>query len=176
MQKKLAHNVAANGLGRLWTLLANVIFVPIYIRFLGSESYGLVVAYITIVTSLQVLDAGLSPTLSRELALRMRGQQSAGQLRSARNLARTIELIACLVGVLVGLGILAFASLLAQKWFVTEHLSPERTTNAVRLIGLVIAVQWPSVAYQSALLGLEAQVQVNLVRIATSSVQAIGQL
>jgi O-antigen/teichoic acid export membrane protein len=171
----LTKNIVANGFGRLWGVAVNVIFVPVYVRLLGSESYGLVVAYATIVASIQVLDIGLSGMLSRELALRVaEGRSSPESLGAARNLARTVEVVSILVGVLIGATVFSLAPIIADRWLVTQHLSQYNTASAVRLIGLIIAVQWPGIAFQSGLLGLQSQVQLNLIRILTSTVQSFG--
>jgi O-antigen/teichoic acid export membrane protein len=175
MPSNLTRNIAANGLGRLWAVLANVIFVPLYIRLLGSESYGLVVAYATLVASIQVLDVGLSSMLSRELALRVGGSKESLRFSgSARDLARTVEIASIVIGIMIGTTVVGLAPIIAQKWLVTQHLSPADTVSAVRLIGLIVAVQWPGIAYQSGLLGLQSQVKLNAIRIATSSIQSLG--
>jgi O-antigen/teichoic acid export membrane protein len=171
----LTRNIVANGLGRLWGVLANVIFVPLYIRLLGSESYGLVIAYATLVASIQVLDIGLSSMLSRELALRAAGTKEGLQFTgSARDLARTVEIVSIVIGLLIGATIIGMAPIIAEKWLVTQQLSEANTVSAVRLIGLIVAVQWPGIAFQGGLLGLQSQVQLNAIRIATSSFQSIG--
>jgi O-antigen/teichoic acid export membrane protein len=170
----LTKNIIANGFGRLWGVAANVLFVPLYIRLLGSESYGLVVAYATIVASIQVLDIGLTSMLSRELALRIGPGGGSLSPGSARDLARTVEIISIAIGILIGATIVGIAPIIAEKWFVTQHLSQSNTVSAIRLIGLIVAVQWPGIAFQSGLLGLQSQVQLNIIRIATSTVQSVG--
>jgi O-antigen/teichoic acid export membrane protein len=171
----LTKNIIANGFGRLWGVAINVLFVPLYVHLLGSESYGLVVAYATIVASIQVLDIGLSGMLSRELAFRIAESRGDSEsLGAARNLARTVEVVSILIGVLIGATIFSLAPTIADRWLVTQHLSQSNTASAVRLIGLIIAVQWPGIAFQSGLLGLQSQVQLNLIRILTSTVQSVG--
>ena len=44
------------------------IFIPIYISYLGIESYGLIGLFIILQGLLSLLDMGLSPTLNREMA------------------------------------------------------------------------------------------------------------
>jgi O-antigen/teichoic acid export membrane protein len=169
----IGRNIVANGIGRLWSVLANIIFVPLYIRLMGGESYGLVVAYATLIASLQVLDAGWSNLLSRQLALRAgRGGNQTGA--SSANLSRTVEVISWATGIVVGTSIVVLAPSIADAWLITQSLHRGETIEALRLIGAVVAIQWPSMAYQGALMGLQQQVRLNVVRIVMSSLQAFG--
>ena len=44
-------------------------FVPLYIKFMGIESYGLVGIFASLLALFGLLDMGLSTTLNRELAI-----------------------------------------------------------------------------------------------------------
>jgi len=153
LNARISRNIIANGVGRGSSLLSNIVFVPLYLRLMGAESYGLVVAYATVIASLQVLDAGWTNLLSRQLALRM-GQDEAASSGSPANLVRTIECVSWSMGILVGASCIVLAPLIAEKWFITKVLSVGEITDALRLIGLIIAIQWPSMAYQGAMIDL----------------------
>ena len=51
-------------------------FVPLYVRYLGIEAYGLIGIFAMLQTYIALLDAGITPTLSRELALSQTGHRS----------------------------------------------------------------------------------------------------
>jgi O-antigen/teichoic acid export membrane protein len=143
--------------------------------YLGSTAYGLVVFHVTLLASVQVLDSGLSPALSRELSLRLAGHPlEKGRAESAANLARTVEILSIITAALIGIAVVFAAPLIATRWLRSDGLASDRATEAVRLIGAVIAVQWPSIAYQAAISGLQQQVKLNTVKLVTSSLQAIG--
>ena len=173
LNKKISRNIVANGVGRIASLLSNIIFVPLYIRLMGGESYGLVVAYATLVGSLQVLDAGWSNLLSRQLALRVYDRERERN-RSAGNLARTVEVISWSTGIVIGASLILLAPYIADAWLITRTLPRRETIEAIRLIGVIVAIQWPSMAYQGAMMGLQEQVRLNVVRISTSCMQAVG--
>ena len=61
-------NAIANFVGQGWTALIGLAFIPIYIRLLGIEAYGLVGVFAVLQSWLAILDLGLTPTLSREMA------------------------------------------------------------------------------------------------------------
>ena len=64
----LKKNVIANYFGNGWAAIMGLVFIPVYIRFLGMEAYGLIGLYAFLQTALVIVDAGLSPTLSREMS------------------------------------------------------------------------------------------------------------
>jgi O-antigen/teichoic acid export membrane protein len=140
---------------------------------MGGESYGLVVLYATLIASLQVLDAGWSNLLSRQLALRVddSGRQSG---QSLSNLARTVEVISWVTGMVIGASLILLAPSIADTWLITKTLPRHETIGALRLIGAVVAIQWPSMAYQGAIMGLQEQVRLNVIRVSTSTMQAVG--
>ncbi|MDE2060547.1 MAG: hypothetical protein KGL31_00010 [candidate division NC10 bacterium] len=41
-------NIIANTLGRGWSMLMGLVFVPLYIKFLGMEAYGLIGFFATL--------------------------------------------------------------------------------------------------------------------------------
>lgn len=173
LNKKISRNVIANGLGRISSLLSNIVFVPLYMRLMGGESYGLVVAYATLIGSLQVLDAGWSSLLSRQLALRL-DESGARSGRSPSNLARTVEVISWVTGIVIGTAFVLLAPWVAGAWLITKTLPQEATIEALRLMGIIVAMQWPSLAYQGAIMGLQDQVRLNAIRISISLAQALG--
>ena len=64
----LKTNVTANFLGQGWRGLLGFAFVPVYIRYLGVEAYGLIAVFAVLQAWLGLLDLGLRPALSREMA------------------------------------------------------------------------------------------------------------
>ena len=49
-------------------MLATLICTPLYILYLGVESYGLIGFYTTLLAIIAVIDSGFSSTASREIA------------------------------------------------------------------------------------------------------------
>ena len=49
-------------------VILSIIFVPIYLNYLGAEGYGLIGVFASLQGILSVLDAGLGGALSREIA------------------------------------------------------------------------------------------------------------
>ena len=85
----LKKNIAANIGGNIWTGLMGLVFVPLYIHFLGIEAYGLIGIFATLLALFGLLDMGLSGTLNREMA---RLAVREGNAQEMRDLVRTLEI------------------------------------------------------------------------------------
>jgi O-antigen/teichoic acid export membrane protein len=74
-------NIIANFIGRGWIAIMGLAFVPLYIKFMGIEAYGLVGFSATIQALSSLLDMGLSTTLNRELARLSAHEEKAQESR-----------------------------------------------------------------------------------------------
>jgi O-antigen/teichoic acid export membrane protein len=164
-------NIAANFAGRAWTSIMSLVFVPFYLKFMGIEAYGLIGIFISLLVLLSVLDMGISSTLSRELA---RLSASKDNAQESRNLVRTLELVYWGVGILIGLGLVALAPLIAHFWVKTQGIPVKTVQQAILIMGLIVAVQWPASLYDGGLTGLQKQVLLNGVRSSMATIQHAG--
>ena len=64
----LRRNVLANYLGQGWRAIMSLAFVPVYIKYLGIEAYGLIGIFVMLQAWLTLLDMGMKPALAREMA------------------------------------------------------------------------------------------------------------
>lgn len=164
-------NLLANLIGQGWASLMALAFVPVYIRLMGIDAYGLVGFYASLQGILQILDFGLSPTVSRELA---RWSVKANSASDARDLVRTLEIGYWTIGVLIALGLGIAAPVIATHWIRSEQLSPEVVTRSVISMALVAALQWPLTFYTGGLVGLQRQVLLSVLNIALSTLNYAG--
>ena len=61
-------NIVANYAGQLYATLIGILLVPLYVRYMGVEAYGLVGFFTMLQGWFMLLDMGLTPTLGREAA------------------------------------------------------------------------------------------------------------
>src|ERR1700724_620726 len=102
-----------------WMVLVQLGCVPLYIRFLGIEAYGLVGFYLMLQAMLQVLDLGLSPTMNREMA---RYSVQPGKADEARDLVRTLEVGYWPIGLIIGVVLVALSPWVASHWIKTSSI------------------------------------------------------
>ena len=164
-------NILANLFGRFWAIGVGLAFVPIYINLLGIESYGLIAFYSTLVTVMGILDLGLTSTINRELA---RSAAKAADSARIPDLVRTLELIYWGIGGLLGIAVVLLAPFIGVRWLRADHVSKETLVSTVRLMGLVLALQWPASLYGGGLLGLQRQVLLNGITSVTSTLRFAG--
>jgi O-antigen/teichoic acid export membrane protein len=167
----LRRNIAANFAGSIWQAVMGLAFVPLYIRFMGVESYGLVGIFATLQGVLVVLDMGLSTTLNREMARLSVGPENAQEMR---NLLRSLESIYWCVAIGIGMAVMSLSPFIAHDWVKAGQLSPHAIVNATRIMGLAVALQWPASLYTGGLMGLQRQVVLNAVIIATGTLRYGG--
>lgn len=167
---RISRNILANYGGQAFISLVSLLFIPIYIRFMGIESYGLVGVFVSIQVISMVLDLGFSITLNRELARLSR----LGQEEQMRDLVRTMEVIYWLIALAIGAVIIALAPFLSTHWFRSDQLSDQTVEQAILLIGLIMVFQWPQSFYSGGMLGLQKQVQLNFILSSGALVRAVG--
>lgn len=167
----LKRNLFANYLGQGWSALMGLAFIPIYIKYLGIEAYGLIGLFGVLQTWLVLLDMGMTPTLNREMARFTGGTHSAA---SIRDLLRSIEVIALGIAVLVGVGIWAASGWLASDWLRAQNLPIVTVIQAITIMGAVIALRFVEGIYRSAIIGLQRQVLYNAINSALATLRGLG--
>ena len=167
----LKKNLIANYLGQGWTALMGLSFVPLYIKYLGIESYGLIGLFALLQAWLSLLDMGMTPTLGREMARFTGGTHSA---QSIRDLLRSIELITFGIAVLIAGGIALGANWIATHWLQAEALPGEVVAQAFTVMGVVTALRFTETIYRSSIVGLQRQVLFNAVNSAMATLRGIG--
>ncbi|HEU0294628.1 MAG TPA: oligosaccharide flippase family protein [Anaerolineales bacterium] len=175
MQKaSLKQNIISNFAGQGWSSLIGMVAIPLYIKFLGIEGYGLIGFYTTLqATFNSFLDFGLSMTINREVARYTALPEKIGQ---TRDLVRTIEIGYWIMGLLIGSGVCLSASFIADYWIQAENISSSLIRNVVIIMGIITFLQWPLTFYQGGLLGLQQMVALNTIGIVFNTVRAVGAI
>ena len=161
----------ANFAGTGWGAIMQFACVPLYLKFLGVEGFGLIGFYLMLQTLFQVMDLGLSPTINRELARHSVQPTIAGK---ARELVRTLEIGYWLIGIALGASLVLAAPWIATHWIKSGELSATKISHAVMLMGALSIFQWPISFYQGALMGLDRQALFNSLKIAMVSLSNGG--
>lgn len=166
-------NVAANYVGQFYIAAVNILLLPVQVRLLGSEAYGLVGFFAMLSGWLQLLDIGLSPTLARETA-----KYRAGGLDkdSYRQLLYSVGALFLSLGVAAGLLVFALSGPISRRWLHLQSLSPSTVADAVAIMGFVFALRWQATLSRSVLVGLERQVWVNIINATFATLRSVGVL
>src|SRR5208283_4086584 len=146
-------------------------FIPLYVKFLGIEAYGLMGIFAMLQAWLVLLDMGMKPTLSREMARYTVGAHSPQYIR---DLLRSVEVIAVIIAALVTLFIWLAATWLATRWLKPQALPPAEVARALALMGAVMGFRFIEDVYAATMVGLQRQVLDNAVTISTATLRALG--
>jgi O-antigen/teichoic acid export membrane protein len=164
-------NVIANYLGQGWSMLMGLAFVPLYIKYLGVESYGLIGIFALLQTWLGLFDVGMTPTLSREMA-RFKG--GGRGLQFIRDLLRSIEFIGFTIAAMFAFSIWGTSSWLASNWLQGEKLPVQVIAQAISLMGFVTALRFIENIYRSSIVGLQRQVLLNIILSSMATFRGLG--
>jgi len=167
----LKKNIVANFAGSMWQALMGLLFIPLYIKFMGIESWGLIGIFATLQVIFGLLDMGLSSTLNRELA---RLSVFLNKEQEMRNLVRTLEVLYWIIAIFVGIIILLLSPFISHHWIKAGQLSPQTIEQALLIMGFVIALQMPIGFYSGGLMGLQKQVLLNVINVTISTLRGAG--
>jgi O-antigen/teichoic acid export membrane protein len=167
----LKKNIAANFAGSFWQALMGLIFIPLYIRYIGIESYGLIAIFATLQIIFGLLDAGLGNTLTREMA---RLSVLPNKEQETRNLVRTLETLYWGIAVLVGIAVVSLSSSIAHYWLKAGQLSPTTIEQSFLIMGFIMVFQMPIGFYSGGLMGLQKQVLLNVINVCMGTLRGAG--
>ncbi len=144
--------------------------VPLYIKYLGAESYGLVGFFGVMQACFQLLDMGLTPTMARETARFNGGAINANSLRS---LLRAMEGIFVAGALFVASITVSGADFIAEKWLQVDQLPLVEVRNAVVLMAGVVALRWVGGLYRGVISGFERLVWLGGLNIAMATARFV---
>ena len=164
-------NIISNFFGRTWSVLIGIIAVPLYIDFLCIEAYGLIGFFSVLMSSLSLLEFGLSTTINRDIA-RYAGIKE--KHNHVRDLSRSLEFIYWFMGITLAIVFFLMAPAISKYWIQAEKLSIANVQEAIILMGICIAFQWPISLYNGGLMGLEKQISLNVITASFGTLRALG--
>ena len=164
----LIKNVASNYLAAVTTAIAPLLAVQWYLDSVGAYKFGLISLITTLQVVLGLLDAGLSQALIREFS--KPESESAEKIR----ILQAAEIGYFSIGLIGGLLLFFGSDLIVERWLSPEESQWDETLSAIKGAGLIFAIGFPASVYRSLLLGLQAQVKLNMALIAFTLVKTAG--
>ena len=169
----LSKNLSANILSNLWSATLLLILTPLYISFLGVESYGLIGFYLSWLAILGILDMGMSNTAMREIAWRMARPR---EKKSIPTLLISLEITYWVIILILGFSIIILAWFYGAEWFQTKSLQPELIRNALFLMAISLVMQVPSGLYIGGLMGLQRHIECSGFLALFVTVRGLGSI
>lgn len=167
----LRANILATYTSQIYVTLAGILLLPLYLRYMGAEAYGLVGFYAMLQAWFQLLDMGLAPTMARETA-RFKGGAISGV--SLRRLLRALEVVFYSVGIIGGLVLFLCSNVIASSWLKVEQLPIAQVRGAVELMAGIIGLRWIAGLYRGAIGGFEQQVWLAKLNVVTATARFVA--
>lgn len=169
----LKKNILASYASQIYVTLVGILILPMYLKYMGAEAYGLVGFFTMLQAWFNLLDMGLTPTVARETA-RFRG--GATDALSYRRLLRALQLIFFVIALLGGGAMFLFSGIIAIGWLKVETLPLEQVQLALQLMAAGVALRWMSGLYRGSISGAEQLVWLGGFNAFVATLRFVGVL
>lgn len=148
----LKQNITANYISQIYVTLVSILMLPLYIKYMGAEAYGLIGFFMMLQAFFVLLDLGLTPTIGRETARYHGGGMPSLEYRQ---LYRALSLIFSAVAIVGGGALFLLSDVVVNRWLNVESLSLPEVTLAVKIMAICIAMRWMTGLYRGVITGSE---------------------
>ncbi|QIH09986.1 MULTISPECIES: oligosaccharide flippase family protein [unclassified Pseudomonas] len=148
----LKRNILANYASQLYVTATGILILPLYIKYMGAEAYGLVGFFTMLQAWFTLLDLGLTPTIGRETARYHGGAMSA---LAFRQLLRSLTVIFTMIAVIGGTTLWLLSEIVAARWLNVTSLPTNEVTLAVQIMAISVALRWLGGLYRGVISGAE---------------------
>ena len=164
----LTRNIIANYAGQIYVALIGIALVPMYVKYMGIEAFGLVGFFAMLQAWFMLLDMGLTPTMSRETARYGGGSIDALTLR---RLLRALEGVFFVVAVLGVVALVAGSVRISADWLKVQDLPLVEVQRAVVLMAIIVGLRWICGLYRGVINGFERLVWLNAFNAGVATVR-----
>lgn len=147
--------------------------VPLYLKYMGAEAYGLVGFFTMLQAWFNLLDMGLTPTMARETA-RFRG--GAVDALTFRRLVKALEGIFVVISLVGGGVVLVLSGQIATNWLTARQLSVFEIQKSIQMMAIVVSCRWMSGLYRGQITGSEKLIWLSGYNCLIATMRFIGVL
>lgn len=166
MIKSSILKIGSNYVARVWSLVSVFIFIPIYIKYLGIESYAVIGFYSLLLGLVGFVDSGMSSAVLKEFSL-------DNGINYKYSILRKVEQrYIAICGILILLFI-SFSGFISRNWISSEVIPVHQLHYYIILIGVGISFQLLSSLYYGAYFGLNEQLNANLYQVIWSIAKSL---
>ncbi|MEZ8700427.1 lipopolysaccharide biosynthesis protein [Vibrio cyclitrophicus] len=164
-------NIIANYTSQLYVTGVGILILPLYIKYMGAEAYGLVGFFAMLQAWFAMLDLGLTPTIGRETARYHGGSMCA---LTYRQLLRALTLIFVSIAFVGGGGLWSLADTIAVKWLTVETLSLDVVQFAIQVMAISVALRWLCGLYRGIVTGSEKLVWLSVFNVFVATMRFVA--
>jgi len=167
----LKHNILANYVSQIYVTVIGIVMVPMYLKYMGAEAYGLVGFFAMLQAWFNLLDMGLTPTIARETA-RFRG--GALDALTFCRLVRSLEGIFLLIALLGGGILLLLSGQIATGWLTARQLPLSEVKSSIQMMAVIISLRWMCGLYRGQISGSERLVWLSNYNSIIATLRFVG--
>jgi O-antigen/teichoic acid export membrane protein len=158
MVKSNILKISSNYLARLWGIVSVFVFIPLYIKYLGVESYAVIGFYSLLLGITGFIDSGMSSAVLKEFSIENTSNYKYSILTSIEKK----YIIICFILIII---FIVNSNFISNSWLTSEFISSSRLQYYIVLISIGICLQLLSSLYYGAFFGLNEQVRANMYQI-----------
>ncbi|WP_288986651.1 oligosaccharide flippase family protein [uncultured Pseudoalteromonas sp.] len=167
----LKKNIIANYVSQLYVTGIGILILPLYVKYMGAEAYGLVGFFAMLQAWFALLDLGLTPTISRETARYCGASMSA---LAYRQLFRALSSIFIAIALIGGAILWLLASSIASEWLKVDSIPIADVIFSVQIMAISVALRWMTGLYRGVITGCEQLVWLSIVNTVIATLRFIG--
>ncbi|EGT5654423.1 MULTISPECIES: oligosaccharide flippase family protein [Citrobacter] len=164
-------NIIVGYFAQIYVSAIGILILPLYIKYMGAEAYGLIGFFTMLQALFNLLDLGLTPTIGRETA-RYRG--GVISVVDYRRLLRTLSMIFLIIAIIGSVIIISLSNVISNKWLNIKSLDIDVVRQCVEVMGLCISLRWMGGLYRGVLIGTEKIDWLGYFNISIASLRFIG--
>lgn len=169
----LRNNIVASYISQIYLIFISIAILPIYIKYMGPEAYGLVGFFAMLQGLFSLLDFGLTPTISRQTAHYNAGVETA---LNFRRLFRALSLIFTSIAIIGGGSLYFLDNYIATHWLTLDNLEIKDVLFSIEVMAICIALRWMTGLYRGVISGFEYIVWLSVVTTIIATIRYAGVL
>lgn len=158
--------IFSNYFGKAWGFISVFLCVPIYISYLGLESYAIIGIYTLVVAIISLADAGMASAVTKEFSLNRKSEYKV-------NLLSRIEKIYLIIFSSICVFIIFISDYLSENWISSSSISINNIRDYIILIGIGSCIQMMASVYYGAIYGIGSQVVANNYQIVWVTLKSV---
>ncbi|MBD9424677.1 polysaccharide biosynthesis protein [Pseudomonas sp. PDM15] len=151
-------------------MAVSVLMLPLYMKSLGAEAYGLIGFFTMLLAWSALLDLGLVPTISRETSRYRSGALSDQQFQG---LFHTLQMMFLVGGFCGGGGLWLLSDDIAYQWLNVGDLSRSEVLLAVQVMVVTTMLRWMGGLYRGVINGAEQLVWLSSFGVVAATCRSI---
>lgn len=160
-------------MGQFYLSIIAIVMAPVYVKYLGLESYGLIGFFAVMQSWIQLFDLGFSATLTRQSAQYAHGALSAKEYLTY---FKSVQILFSIIGCVLLIISFVLGDYYSGDWIKAAHLSSVAIQTSTTLILMVAIIRWQQGFYRGIINGFEHQTWLNTFNIIFSTIKYIGVL